>query len=136
MYRLPTEAEWEYACRAGTTTPFSTGRSLSASFANFNSPGSGGTCRAGEYPASPWKLYDLHGNVWEWCADWYDPRYYENSPREDPPGPPAGTERVLRGGSWSCAARYCRSAHRGHGAPGNRQNDIGFRVVMVPGGTA
>ena len=81
---------------------------------------------------NPWGLYDMHGNVWQWCQDSYDPNYYKTSPKQDPPGPPAGGGRVFRGGSWLCGPVDCRSAFRGHHAPGRRDYDHGFRVVLVP----
>ena len=110
VYRLPTEAEWEYACRAGTKTAFHYGDSLSSKQANFNGnfpyggadkgPYLGRTAKVGSYAANAFGLYDMHGNVWEWCQDWYDENYYKNSPKEDPPGPAQGLHRVVRGGGW------------------------------------
>jgi formylglycine-generating enzyme required for sulfatase activity len=146
-YRLPTEAEWEYACRAGTTTPFHTGESLSSREANFNGNypyGGAGegpylemTAPVGSYEPNAFGLYDMHGNVAEWCADFYDPDYYENSPEEDPLGPQLGIVRtdfggfhmVERGGCWLDDARGCRSAYRFRGNPRARYQIIGFRVV-------
>src|SRR5262249_50320440 len=97
VYRLPTEAEWEYACRAGSTTAFPSGEKLASSQANFNGNYPAGnadkgpylqkTAKVGSYPPNAWGLYDMHGNVMEWCSDWYDPDYYKNSPKQDPTGP-------------------------------------------------
>ena len=127
VYRLPTEAEWEYACRAGTLTPFSFGASLSASQASFDGQhpygeGSRGpapprTARVGTFAANLFGLYDMHGNVWEWCSDWFDAAYYQRSPRQGPPGPAEGAFRVLRGGSWRNQAVTCRAAYRNALAP-------------------
>jgi formylglycine-generating enzyme required for sulfatase activity len=155
-YRLPTEAEWEYACRAGTTTPFHVGEALSSKDANFNGnfPYGGAdkgpylrkTAKVGSYPPNAWGLYDMHGNVWEWCSDWYDPDYYSKSPRQDPAGPlegvlatgysgagrgpgPGDFYRVCRGGSWLDEARGCRSAYRFRAMPSDPYRQIGFRVV-------
>ena len=104
-YRLPTEAEWEYACRAGTTTAFSFGPALVASQANFagvhadrKTSSAQKTCPVGSFPANHFGLFDMHGNVWEWCADWYDGVTYAKSPPRDPQGPTEGTLRVVRGG--------------------------------------
>jgi formylglycine-generating enzyme required for sulfatase activity/tRNA A-37 threonylcarbamoyl transferase component Bud32 len=149
-YRLPTEAEWEYACRAGSTTPFHCGETLSIRQANCDGtapyggvtrgPCLGRTTPVGSYEPSAWGLYDLHGNVWEWCRDWYSPDYYALAgPREDPTGPaePGGDRRrVLRGGSWCSGAAVCRSAVRYPCAPRGRYSYVGFRVVAVVRGPA
>jgi sulfatase modifying factor 1 len=118
--RLPTEAEWEYACRAGTTTPFSFGENITPELVNYdgNYPYAGGekglyrqkTVPVASLPANPWGLYEMHGNVWEWCADWYGD--YPTEPQVDPQGPQTGDDRVLRGGSWSYIGGYVRSAYR------------------------
>ena len=138
-YRLPTEAEWEYACRAGSTTPFAHGVALSAKDANFDGSrpygGAGADLRrtcpwVGGYAVNAWGLCDMHGNVWEWCADWYDEHAYENGPNEDPCGPSSGSLRVLRGGSWNNSGHLCRSARRNKYAPDFRSDTIGFRVVL------
>jgi formylglycine-generating enzyme required for sulfatase activity len=149
VYRLPTEAEWEYCCRGGplfkkTSMPFHFGNSLTSTQANFdgNWPYGGTpkgpylerTTEAGFYhPPNALGLYDLHGNVREWCADWYDARYYSRSPRQNPQGPKPQEHRVLRGGSWFNDSRYCRSAYRTFNAPGARSDHIGFRVVLIIG---
>jgi formylglycine-generating enzyme required for sulfatase activity len=136
-YRLPTEAEWEYACRAGTTTPFSTGKRITTDQANFdgnfpyNKKDYGiyreKTTAAGSFAPNPWGLYDMHGNVWEWCWDWHGK--YPQSSQKDPAGPPSGNRRVLRGGSWYYAAKYARSGSRISNYPSYRNNYIGFRVA-------
>jgi formylglycine-generating enzyme required for sulfatase activity len=141
-YRLPTEAEWEYACRAGGEgLPFHVGRSLVSAHANFDGRhpygGSGRgdflqrTCAVGSYPANAWGLHDMHGNVWEWCADWYDEKFYRGSPRRDPHGPEQGEAKVLRGGSWQNHGRLCRSACRDCVSPRYHGVNVGFRVVLV-----
>ncbi len=148
-YRLPTEAEWEYACRAGGSTVFHFGAALSSKQANFNGafpygaaangPYLAKTAKAGSYPANAFGLHDMHGNVWEWCSDWYDENYYKNSPREDPQGPPAGVlptgfkdfYRVARGGCWLDEARGCRAAYRFRFMPSDPYRLVGFRVVCV-----
>jgi len=138
--RLPTEAEWEYACRAGTTTPFYYGNSLASTQANFDGdypygaaqgPSLGRTSEVGSYEPNSFGLMDMHGNVWEWCADWYDRDYFKDSPRRDPAGPPAGSSRVCRGGSWDCFGQRCRSAWRNGTEPANRHGWLGFRVALV-----
>jgi formylglycine-generating enzyme required for sulfatase activity len=139
-YRLPTEAEWEYACRAGTTTVFHFGSGLTSDQANIDgnlpegdAPRAGylaRTCAVGSYPPNAFGLHDMHGNVWEWCADWFDEKYYHCSPVDDPPGPTEGTRRCLRGGGWFYGARICRSAHRYRSEPEARHNDFGLRVVL------
>jgi formylglycine-generating enzyme required for sulfatase activity len=140
VYRLPTEAEWEYACRAGTTGPFCFGEGLSSVQANFDGafpygdasrgPAAQKTTRVGLYPPNLFGLYDLHGNVWEWCADWHDGDWYRHSPRRNPQGPPAGQYRVLRGGCWRSHAATCRSAYRNGLLPKARDRYTGFRVVL------
>jgi formylglycine-generating enzyme required for sulfatase activity len=141
VYRLPTEAEWEYACRAGTRTAFWWGDSASSRQANFNGnfPCSGAakgpylerTCRVGSYRANPWGLYDMHGNVWQWCADWFGEKSYGQEGNTDPEGPKDGKLRVLRGGSWVSYGKNCRAANRHWLAPGDRDGYSGFRVVCV-----
>jgi len=144
--RLPTEAEWEYACRAGTTTPFNTGENLTTDQANYdgnypyrNFPKGKDrqeTTQVGSFPCNAWGLYDMHGNVDEWCADWYGKDYYEECQRAglvvDPQGPSEGSSRVLRGGRWSFSAVYCRSAYRFTFRPGYRGYSRGCRLLGVP----
>ena len=132
IYRLPTEAEWEYACRAGTTTRFSFGDNLEAVSMSVwwgrTSPGR--PQPAGRLRPNAWGLHDLHGNVWEWCQDWYANNYYELSPPEDPSGPATGKDRVCRGGGWNDDRTfYCRASYRGGRGPGDRNSYRGFRVV-------
>jgi formylglycine-generating enzyme required for sulfatase activity len=141
-YRLPTEAEWEYACRAGTKTVFHTGNDFNGNLANINGLGYASygkeeagpfyrrTVPVGEYRANRFGLYDMHGNVQEWCADWYAADYYKKSPKSDPQGPEKGIERVLRGGAWPSSAKACRCAARYHLAPDEKNYSTGFRVVM------
>ena len=108
-YVLPTEAQWEYACRAGTTTAYSWGDSISASDANWNHGNDANqTENVGQYSANPWGFFDMHGNVWEWTADWY--AAYSSGAQTDPEGPATGSNRVLRGGSWSYTGTNLRSA--------------------------
>jgi len=134
-YRLPNEAEWEYACRAGTTTRFSFGDSDSSldDYAwyrsNAHEVDQKYAHQVGLKKPNPWGLYDLHGNVWEWCSDFYDKDYYSNSPSVDPKGPPAGSARSLRGGSWLDlgSGLHCSSRHSSD--PDTRVLLIGFRVV-------
>jgi formylglycine-generating enzyme required for sulfatase activity len=125
---LPTESQWEYACRAGTTTRFSWGDSIASTNANYNSSGYSQTRDVGQYAANPWGFFDMHGNVWEWTADWYQPAYPTGNPVVDPTGPASGPSRVLRGGSWSRNGAVLRSAERSANTPGIRTNIIGFRV--------
>ena len=148
-YRLPTEAEWEYACRAGTTTRYSSGDDPEglAAVANI----ADGTAKAkypdwttiaaqdgfvytapvGRYNPNAWGLFDMHGNVWEWCSDGYAADYYKRSPVDDPPGPDGASYRVIRGGGWNIEPRYARSANRDGSAPGDRDSDLGFRLARV-----
>ena len=122
--RLPTEAEWEYACRAGTTTPFNTGDSITTSQAHFNNLQ---TMPVGSFAPNEWGLYDMHGNVWEWCSDWYGP--YSSGSQTNPKGPSSGSFRINRGGSWGLDESFCRSAIRGM-SPGGPSDEIGIRLVL------
>jgi formylglycine-generating enzyme required for sulfatase activity len=152
-YRLPTEAEWEYACRAGSTTVFHFGDGLSSTQANFNGDYPEGkadkgpylkkTAKVGSYKPNAWGLYDMHGNVSEFCADWYDPNYYKTSPKEDPKGPDKGVVptgfaddhfRVVRGGCWHDEARACRAAYRFRLQSSEPYRLVGFRVVCQVSG--
>ena len=139
-FDLPTEAEWEYACRAGSKSVFHYGTTLSSKQANFNGqlryPGSAEgphlkrTTAVGSYEANAFGLYDMHGNVWQWCKDCYKQDYYGESPGRDPQGAVSGENRVLRGGYWNSSASQCRSANRGAGQHESRFGNFGFRVVM------
>jgi formylglycine-generating enzyme required for sulfatase activity len=146
VYRLPTESEWEYACRAGTTTALHYGNALHGGTANFYSyyeydaaigdiyisnPTTyvGRTTALGSYQPNGWGLYDMHGNVLEWCRDWYGS--YPTGSVTDPQGAASGSYRVFRGGGWYDYGRYCRSAYRGYYAPSFRDSGIGFRVVLA-----
>ncbi len=141
-YRLPTEAEWEYACRAGTTTATAYEDTLGSTQATFNGrddPYGGAakgpylktTTKVGSYAPNAWGLYDMHGNVWEWCLDWYGT--YPGGSVTDPRGPTTGSYRVDRGGSWINIGRLCRAAVRGGFWPDFRCGYIGFRPVLAPG---
>jgi len=135
--RLPTEAEWEYACRAGTTTPFNAGNCLNNRQDNYNGNYPYLNCTkgsnlkknssVGSYASNAWGLYDMHGNVWEWCSDWYG--NYSSSFVSNPTGQVSGSYRILRGGSWYFSGGSCRSASRGAVDPSRYNNYIGFRVV-------
>jgi formylglycine-generating enzyme required for sulfatase activity len=139
-YRLPTEAEWEYVCRAGTQTPFTTGGHITVDQANvdgrFPYAGSAATASydktrpAGSFAPNPWGLYDVHGNVWEWTNDWYGP--YDSRADTDPKGPDAGTVRVIRGGSWRFDANSARCALRYTHSPQDKGSSLGFRLVAEP----
>lgn len=135
VYRLPTEAEWEYACRAGTTTRFyygdDPGYTNLANYAWYADNSHNVTQPVGQLLPNPWGLYDMAGNVWEWCRDWYGP--YPGGSLTDPQGPVTGTYRVWRGGGWFYAARYCRSARRFNHLPTYTYSGLGFRVVLAPG---
>jgi formylglycine-generating enzyme required for sulfatase activity len=133
-YRLPTEAEWEYAARAGTQTAYHTGVNTQTNCnndPNLNLAGwycgnaANTTHPVGQKQVNAWGLYDMHGNVWEWVQDWY--WAYPAGAAVDPVGPAAGDFRVYRGGSWSLNARYARAAYRGRNVPGNRPYNVGVR---------
>lgn len=138
---LPTEAQWEYACRAGTTTPFNTGDCLSNEQANYDWLAPYGTCvnpvsnaplktqPVGTYSANAFGLFDMHGNVFEWCSDLYGT--YPTEAQTNPTGATTGSKRVIRGGSWN-EAHYCRSAFRAFDDPSDNFSSVGFRVVLVP----
>ncbi len=131
-YRLPAEAEWEYACRAGTATPYFWGDWFSKNYGWCSLNAGGKTRRAGSLKPNKWGLYDMSGNVWEWCADWYGVDYYGKSPAEDPQGPETGSFRVVRGGSWNSSPVDCRSANRHGDLPTGTNDHYGFRVVLLP----
>jgi formylglycine-generating enzyme len=138
LYRLPTEAEWEYACRAGTTTPFHFGETISTDQANYNGNFTYGdgkkgvnrrkTTPVGSFQANAWGLHDMHGNVWQWCQDIYGE--YPQKDVVDPQGPEKGENRVLRGGSWDSIPEICRSASRIRDERGFRGIDCGLRVCF------
>jgi formylglycine-generating enzyme required for sulfatase activity len=151
-YRLPTEAEWEYACRAGTTTRYQSGDDAETlatvgNVADGTLKAKGGmfsswtaiaardsyvfTAPVGRFRANAFGLYDMHGNVWEWCWDGYKADYYKESPEADPSGPLQASGRVIRGGSWYVIPRVCRSAYRVRSSPDRRDNDLGFRLARV-----
>ena len=151
VFDLPTEAEWEYACRAGTTTGLNSGKNLSISGYDYDAAlaevgryyanqydGKGGYSskhtKVGSYMPNVWGLYDMHGNVYEWCLDWYERYYYKNEAVIDPKGPETGTEHVSRSGGWCYGSRNCRSAYRGHNdnSPSLREDMTGFRIVCLP----
>ena len=140
--RLATNAEWEYACRAGTKTPFNTGDNITTDQANYdgNYPYPGNprgkyrqtTTPVGSFKPNAWGLYDMHGNLWEWCEDYYEKKYYGECKNgvTDPTGPRNGSSCVMRGGSWSSVGSILRSAYRAWIAPGVATNFIGFRVAL------
>ncbi len=135
VFGLPTEAEWEYACRAGTTTAFSFADdpTLLSQYGWFTGNSGKKTHPVGQGKPNAWGLYDMHGNVWEWCSDWLN--WYGKSPRVDPAGPPGGLQRGQRGGSCNCSAMACRTAFRISGGLGARGRDLGFRLALaIPAG--
>lgn len=145
-FRLPTEAEWEYACRAGSSTPFNTGENLTTNQANYNGffpynknpygVWRENTVAVNSFAPNAWGLYNMHGNAREWCSDWFSETYYDECKAEgtviNPAGPASGSRRVQRGGSWCFDAENCRSAYRFANPPDDRDNDYGFRLVFVP----
>jgi formylglycine-generating enzyme required for sulfatase activity len=134
VYRLPTEAEWEYACRAGSKTAYSFDdeEGLLPEYGWFNRNSSNRTHTVGLLEPNAWGLYDMHGNVWEWCSDWYGD--YPKGAVSDSTGLKVGSYRVSRGGSWGNRAANCRSANRIGYAPGLRFNSLGFRLALSPDG--
>lgn len=133
-YRLPTEAEWEYACRAGNKGLWSFGndRTKLAEHAWFRNRDSDLAAKpVGERAPNSWHLFDTHGNVWEWCQDWYAEEYAETSPENDPRGPEKGLSKVIRGGSYLSVPAHTRCATRFHDPPQIGDEDVGFRVVMT-----
>ena len=130
-YRLPTEAEWEYACRAksGMLYPFGNDAGTLGGHAWHNGNAGDKTHPVGQKLPNAWGLYDMLGNVSKWCADGYDEKYYASSPPADPPGAVRASRRIFRGGSWYLDPIVCRPAFRAWDRPGNRHNDLGFRVA-------
>ena len=126
-FDLPTEAQWEYACRAGTTTTYSYGDSANGAYMWYSSNSSSQTHDVGTKNANPWGLYDMHGNVWEWCLDWSG----SLSGGTDPKGSSSGSYRVKRGGSWCDGAGSCTSSYRGYGNPSSAYSYFGFRLVRT-----
>jgi formylglycine-generating enzyme required for sulfatase activity len=131
-YRLPTEAEWEYACRSGSSGTYCFGddESLLGGYAWYYSNSDSKTHPVGERKPNAWGLYDMHGNVWEWCQDWYED--YSQGSVIDPVGPSSGTIRVYRGGGWFDVAGDCQSANRNWYDPGYRRTFIGLRLAAFP----
>ena len=130
-YGLPFEAQWEYACRAGTRKPYSSGRSeiVLGEYAWFSTNAGMSARRVAKKKPNAWGLHDMHGNVWEWCEDWYGE--YPTDTIADPAGPSSGTFRVLRGGSWSSHSSLCRSAFRDKNVPDEANFNFGFRLVRA-----
>src|SRR5262249_55721295 len=146
-YRLPTEAEWEYACRAGTSTRYHFGDDparlhevarildtrVATKYGHVHQidipPGSPFTVPVGSFRPNAWGLSGMHGNAWEWCSDWYDEDYYKSSPRTDPQGAATANVRVRRGGGWNSFPIYARASFRNYNSPESRCLNLGFRVV-------
>ena len=141
-FGLPTEAQWEYACRAGTTSSLNNGTNITVSSGNcsnlnilawYSSSSGGKTHAVGQKQPNAWGLYDMHGNLWEWCRDRYGKTYYADcGDCSDPEGPNTGSNRIIRGGGWSVYPLYCRSATRGGNSSTYTHGSIGFRVILVP----
>jgi len=130
-YRLPTEAEWEYAARAGSESAYAFGSESVRldEFAWYKKNAQNQTHPVGQLAPNAWGLYDMHGNVHEWCQDWFDRGYYSQSPSQAPGGPAEGLAKSLRGGDWGSDRWYCRCASRSLGSPSRRSNRVGFRII-------
>jgi len=132
VYGLPTEAEWEYACRAGTEAAYFWGDDMDDRFCWYDENSGNRSQPVGTREPNPWGFYDMLGNVWEWCLDWYDGGWYKKSPVQDPEGPQYGEQRVVRGGSWFGSAFIARCGNRGAHHPQHRSNNLGFRLIISP----
>jgi formylglycine-generating enzyme required for sulfatase activity len=134
-FRLPREAEWEYCCKAGTSTNYSYGETADGAWMWYHANSGGQPHDVGTTTSkpNPWGLYDMHGNVYEWCEDLYASTYYSSSPSDDPTGPGSGSSHVLRGGPWDAYADSSRSAFRGSLDPAYRNPRFGFRVAVAAG---
>jgi len=132
-YRLPTEAEWEYAARAGSEDSYTFGSDVSIlnQYAWYRNNSGGETHPVGQLKSSAWGLYDMHGNVHEWCQDWFDRKYYSQSPSNSPLGPSSGLAKTLRGGDWGSEDWYCRCASRSLSSPDRRSNRLGLRLIRL-----
>ncbi|MGO8748492.1 MAG: formylglycine-generating enzyme family protein [Thermoguttaceae bacterium] len=132
-FQLPSEAQWEYACRAGSKTKYCFGNDETrlGDYAWYGKNSGDTTHPVGEKKPNAWGLYDMHGNLWEWCEDWWKDAYYKESPVDDPTGPTGGLDRVVRGGNWNPPGGYCRSAGRYSITPGHCFTVMGFRVSRV-----
>lgn len=133
-FSLPTEAQWEYACRAGDASKYGVGNDESAlgDYAWFDTNANKATHPVGEKKPNAWGLHDMQGNVWEWCADWYDAKYYSQSLVQDPAGPSVGVYRLVRGGGWNSFAPHCRPANRLLYTPTGHHASLGLRAVCKP----
>jgi len=132
-YRLPTESEWEYAARAGSESSYNFGSNANklSQYAWYRKNSAGETHPVGQLKPNSWGLFDMHGNVHEWCQDWFDRKYYSQSPSNDPLGPSSGMAKVLRGGDWGSEDWYCRCASRSLSSPERRSNRLGFRLIKM-----
>jgi formylglycine-generating enzyme required for sulfatase activity len=132
-YRLPTEAEWEYASRADSQSSYTFGgdTGMLSQYAWYTNNSGGQTHPVGQLKPNAWGLHDMHGNIHEWCQDWFDRKYYAQSPSNDPSGPSSGLAKALRGGDWGSEDWYCRCASRSLSSPDRRSNRLGFRLVQM-----